>query len=202
MSTRPGTTSRPLTSIVLNARAGSMWGATAAILPSAMATSRRSLRLLRGSTTWPPRSSRSYLGSAARAGVAAIGRAASRTAATASGLLMAAAFGAPARTEVFAHVQLPRHLVALHLAAEREAQCVAVRFGVAAADLDHVAVDRAAEVPGDEVALMGAVEGAALLPQVQHVPRRGRDVFDVDVPLAAEVGGRSSRHGLHGLAGG
>ena len=50
----------PATSTVLNAFAGSISGATAAILPPRMATSRTALILFLGSMTWPPRSSRSY----------------------------------------------------------------------------------------------------------------------------------------------
>ena len=60
MSISPGVTYRPATSTTLNAFAGSIVGATAAILPPWMATSRIALILFLGSMTWPPRSSKSY----------------------------------------------------------------------------------------------------------------------------------------------
>src|SRR5579884_1046451 len=60
MSTSPGVTYRPDTLTDFSARAGSMFCATAAILPSLIATSRTALILFLPSMTCPPLSSRSY----------------------------------------------------------------------------------------------------------------------------------------------
>src|SRR3989442_6592486 len=62
MSTSPGTTCSPETSIVFDAAAELICGATAAILPAAIATSRVALMLLRESMRCPPRRSNSYFG--------------------------------------------------------------------------------------------------------------------------------------------
>ena len=76
----------------------------------------------------------------------------------------------------------PGHLVAGDLPAERVVERVAVLPG--AADPDGVAVDRAPQVAGHEVALVGAVEVVAALPHVEAMGRDAGRVLDPDVPGA------------------
>src|SRR5262245_8653539 len=171
MSTRPGVTKRPETSIVLKASVGSIRGATAAILPPAMATSRTAFVPLRGSTTCPPRKRRSYFGSAARIRPAiprkrSSAMVLSRFVATGSG---SSPPGRPAAAQVLAHVERARHLVASDLSGECVVERVAVLLAVGAPDPDVVSVDGAREVPGDEVPPVGPVDVISTLAQKQDV---------------------------------
>src|SRR5438309_3031459 len=117
--------------MVLKASAGSIRGATAAIFPPAMATSRTALIPFLGSMTWPPRSSRSYLGSAAAALVAAANRAtAARRLIEGSAPSRDAPLRCPASAQVLAHVERARHRVAGDLAVEGVVERVAALLAV------------------------------------------------------------------------
>src|SRR2546425_12914948 len=182
-----------------------MRGATAATFPPAIATSRTASTPFFASITWPPRRSRSYFGSAALAVAAArSSRPATRRVEgiTRSRSPRHAPPGRPPGPQVLAHLEGARHLVAGDLAREVVVQRVAVALTVVAAKLHGVALDRPHEVAGDEVAAVGAVDLVAALAQAQAVVRGAGRVFDVHVPLAAEVGGggRGRRVGGGGRA--
>src|SRR6185503_18439446 len=164
--------------------------------PPAMATSRTALRPFLGSMTCPPLRRRSYFGSAAETEVAT---ARPRSARSRGVIFMTSAPppgappGRPFAAQVFAHVQGPSHLVARHLPREGVGDGIAALLAQEAADAHAVAVDRAREVAGEEVPAVGAVDVVAPLAQVEAVVGRGRRVFDLHVPLAAQVGGRGRR---------
>ena len=167
---------------------GSIFAATAAILPAAMATSRTALMLFFGSMTCPPRSSRSYFGRGGGRLPAAGGVACGDGGEPAAPAIEQHRHCAqesrehahrqprlPATWRFAVHVaaryspmsSVPDISSPLHRAGEREADRVAVLFAEGAADPHGVAVDRAGEVAGHEVAAMGAVDVVAALPQVQ-----------------------------------
>src|SRR5688572_5140633 len=167
-----------------------MRAATAAILPSAIATSRTAERLFFGSITWPPRSSTSYF-CCAWAWVAA---AASSSVATASRLTTRPPLGGEARAQVLAEVERALDLVALHLAREGVVERVAALLALRAAQPDRRAVDRAGEVARREVALVRAQDLVAVLPQLQQMARGPGGVLDPNLPGPRQVGrGRSQR---------
>src|SRR5262245_52765127 len=174
-----------------------MLAATAAILPPAIATSRTALMLFRASMTWPPFSRRSYFCCAATCVIddttRQIPAAWSRCSRIASTPSIVVPLGRPLRREVFAHVERAAHRVALKRTGKPEAQRVAVTLRVRAGDLHGVAVDRPGEIASDEIALMRTVEAIPGLFEVQRVCRRARDVVDLHVPLAADVGRRRRR---------
>src|SRR5262249_22240940 len=189
MSTSPGVTYSPDTSTTLKASAGSMRAATAATLPSAMATSRTALMRFLGSMTWPPLRSRSYFCCAGCgcAGAWPIAASARHTPAAnvdftfiVSPSSEVVPPGAPLRGQVLAHVERPRHLRGRDGAREAEAQRVAVPLGIAARELHTIPVDRPGQIARDEVALMRAFEAIADLPEMQRVRGRARDVVDAD----------------------
>src|SRR3989304_6652310 len=95
-----------------------------------------------------------------------------------SGLLEDMPFRRPSRAQILAHVEIARQRVALDAAREGEDERVAILLGIEAAEAHGVAVDGAGEVAGDEVALGGAVDLVAPLPQVQDVPRVAGGVSD------------------------
>src|SRR5438105_11500710 len=162
-----------------------MRGETAATLPAAMATSRTALRWLRGSMTWPPRRSRSYLGSAARAEAARARHQATSRKVRSRGMTSAsprrAARRGPAAAQVLAQVEGPRHLLARHLPRERVGDGVARRLREGTAQADGVAVDGAGEVAGHEVAAVRPVDVVLALAEVEPVHRRARRVFHAHV---------------------
>src|SRR4029453_15470257 len=138
MSTRPGVTKSPETSIVLKASAGSIRGAIAAIFPPAMATSRTALVPLRGSMTCPPRKRTSYFGSVAWTPPA---NPRNNTSVTAPQRFAGPGSGSPppgcpAGGQVLAHVGPARHLVARDCSGEGVVERVAVLLAVGAPDPD------------------------------------------------------------------
>src|SRR5262249_44571110 len=168
-----------------------MFGATAATLPWAMATSRTALRLFFASMTCPPFSSRSYFCCAGRRVAApAIMHAATaqwnRPLMTSTPSIVVPLCRPPGG-QVLAHVERPGHRVALDGAGETEAQRVAVTFGIGARNLHRVPVDGSRQIAGDEVALVQTFEAVAGLLQVQRVRRCARKIVDTDIPLPADV---------------
>src|SRR5439155_14327844 len=72
--------------------------------------------------------------------------------------------GAPSGRQVLTHVEIARHSIALDLSVERKREGVPdCPLGQAAAQLHHVAIDRAGEIARDELAPMNALQAAALL---------------------------------------
>src|SRR5262245_47543521 len=155
--------------MTFKASLGSIFAATAATLPSAMATSRTALVPFFGSMRWPPCRRTSYFGGSAvrptrgrrartramRQGVFVI----------ASGPGRAVAGGRPLRPQVLPHLQRAREGVAGDRAREGVVQGVAVGLVPGARDAHLRAIHAAGEVAGHEVALVRALEGVALLPQ-------------------------------------
>src|SRR5437879_2150027 len=160
-----------------------MPAATAATLPSVMATSRTALILFRESMTCPPFSSRSYLCGACRAGRLTIAASTRHTPAAnvAISLIVLPSpvvvpFRGPFRRQVLAHVERSGHRVAGDRARETETQRISVAFGVGARELRAAAVDRAREIARHEVPLVRAFDAAADLLQMQRMGRRACDV--------------------------
>src|SRR5215813_9720414 len=89
----------------------------------------------------------------------------------------------PCRGEVLTHVERSRHRVARDGAREPEAQRVSMALGHGAGDLHRRALDRAAEIARDEIALVGPFEAIAGLLQMQRMRGRAREVVDAHVPL-------------------
>src|SRR6266567_3000868 len=173
MSTSPRVTYSTETSTTLSATAGSMRAATAATLPSAMATSRTALILFLGSMTCPPFKSRSYFCCAGRRPVAASRRYTPAAYVAFTLIVLPSSIvvplRAPLRRQILAHVERPGHLAAGDGAGETEAQRISVPLGVAARELHAVSIDRAGEIARDEVALMRAFDAAAHLSQMQRM---------------------------------
>src|SRR5262245_25377360 len=134
MSTSPGVTYNPETSTTLNAAAESRRAATAATLPSAIATSRTALIRFLGSMTWPPFRSRSYFCCAGAWPIDASTKQAPAANAIVSSLIASppTVLVPPCRPfprQVLAHVERARHSVGGDGAAEPEAQRVAIALG-------------------------------------------------------------------------
>src|SRR5688500_2619926 len=196
MSMRPGVTNSPRTSTIFDARAGSILGATAAILPPRIATSRAALMLFRGSTRWPPCSSKSYFCAAAVAGAVRIAAASSsvtRVIIRFSFFVFRFSLSAarsPLSAEILAHIQLARHLILRRVARERERERVASLPGEVTAQANIAAADGSRQITRHEITLMRPLDVAALLPEMQHVRGCAGGVLDTHVPSARQINSR------------
>jgi len=97
-------------------------------------------------------------------------------------------FGAPFSCEILAQIEVTRHGVAVDCAGEAVGDRVAnLAFRQTAAELNLVAVHRSCQVARKKIALVNSLYARALLLQRQRVFTGARSVFDMNVPLAADV---------------
>src|SRR4051812_17297533 len=103
----------------------------------------------------------------------------------------------PLRAEILAHIERAGHLVALQLSGKAVGESGAVDLADVARDPHVVAGNRAGEVAGRKVALMGPRELITLLLHVEGVVGRAGGELDAHIPAAGQVSrGRPGRLGF------